>query len=218
MRIKVGTFNLNNLFSRFNFTAQAGDEVELEATTTFSFTDPQQFKLRTYRGRLIKGKPKASREKIAARIAAMDLDVIAVQEVEDVDTLNQFAREDLAGAGYHHIVLVEGNDPRLIDVGLLSRLPIGAVTSWRHAVAPDSPAEPVFSRDLLEVEILNSGRTKRLLTLYNNHLKSHFVPFGEDRWPGRPRPTSGAASRPRPSRASCPRGCDPTAASWSPAT
>lgn len=125
MGIKIGTFNLNNLFSRFNFSAEVseGDQIEVEATTTFVFDDPQQFKLRTYQGRLIKGKPKAARNKLAARIKDMDLDVIAVQEVEDVDTLTHFARQDLAALGYDHVVLVEGNDPRLIDVGLLSRLP-----------------------------------------------------------------------------------------------
>jgi hypothetical protein len=32
---------------------------------------------------------------------------------------------------YPHVVLVEGNDPRLIDVGLLSKLPLGA--SWQTA-------------------------------------------------------------------------------------
>jgi endonuclease/exonuclease/phosphatase family metal-dependent hydrolase len=110
----------------------------------------------------------------------MDLDVLAVQEVEDVDTLAQFARQDLEGLGYRHVVLVEGNDPRLIDVGLLSRLPLGGVTSWRHAVHPEAPGQPVFSRDLLEVEVLNERRTKRLFTIYNTHLKSHFVPFGQD--------------------------------------
>ena len=46
----------------------------------------------------------------------MDLDVLAVQEVEDIDTLRQFVREELKGL-YPHSALIEGNDPRLIDVG-----------------------------------------------------------------------------------------------------
>jgi hypothetical protein len=48
---------------------------------------------------------------IADRIKRMGLDVLAVQEVEDIDTLRQFVREDLKGL-YTHSVLIEGNDPR----------------------------------------------------------------------------------------------------------
>jgi endonuclease/exonuclease/phosphatase family metal-dependent hydrolase len=128
----------------------------------------------------VKGKTAASRATIAARIAALDADVLAVQEVEDVDTLQRFASTELAGLGYRWVVLVEGNDPRLIDVGVLSRLPVGAVTSWRHTPDPGTPGSTVFGRDLLEVEMLNSARSRRLFTLYNTHLKSHYVSFDED--------------------------------------
>jgi hypothetical protein len=122
MQIAVGTFNVNNLFSRFDFqadvsTARASD-VKIEERTSFSFDDPSGFKLRTYLGRLVKRKSEAERKLIAKRIKQMDLDVLAVQEAEDIDTLRHFVREDLSGL-YKHIVLIEGNDPRLIDVGLL---------------------------------------------------------------------------------------------------
>ncbi|MGH9026970.1 MAG: endonuclease/exonuclease/phosphatase family protein [Acidimicrobiia bacterium] len=184
MRLRVGTFNLNNLFSRYNFATEVdalvGGDAEIEVSTTFDPSDPSRIKLRTYQGRLVKGKSAQDRQRVADRIAAIDCDVLAVQEVEDVDTLQRFARDDLASSGYRYVVLVEGNDPRLIDVGLVSRLPIGAVTSWRHAVHPADPGLPVFGRDLLEVEILNDSRSRRLLTVFNNHLKSHFVPFTED--------------------------------------
>jgi hypothetical protein len=63
---------------------------------------------------------------------------------------------------------------------VLSKLPIGRVTSWQKAVHPSDPTQPVFSRDLLEVEILNATRSKKLFTLFVNHLKSHFVPFDQD--------------------------------------
>ena len=191
MPITVGTFNLNNLFSRFNFRAEidedlGGDGKTLEASYTFS--DPSQVRVRRYRGKLVRGKDAQGREHVARRLLGThedievhppDVDVWAVQEVEDIDTLRFFAATELAGT-YPHVVLIEGNDPRLIDLAVLSRLPLGAVTSWQHAVHRDAPSERVFGRDLLEVEILNPRRTERLFTLFNNHLKSHFVPFDED--------------------------------------
>ena len=99
-------------------------------------------------------------------------------------------------------------------MGLLSRLPLGGVTSWRHAVHPEAPQHPVFSRDLLEVEVLNERRTKRLFTLYNTHLKSHFVPFGQDPVAGAAAPTSAVASRLRSWPGSSRPECVPTAPSW----
>jgi len=178
--ISVGTFNLNNLFSRFDFRADVStaipSTVKVEQRTSFSFDDPSGFKLRTYLGKLVRGKLAAERALIAERIKRMDLDVLAVQEVEDIDTLRQFVRDDLDGL-YPNVVLVEGNDPRLIDIGLLSKLPLGGVTSWQHVPDPLNPAQPVFSRDLLQVEVLSRSRRERLLTVFNNHLKSHYVPF-----------------------------------------
>ena len=88
--VTVGTFNLNNLFSRFNFQAQVDDIVEDDPdsglTATYTFNDPERFRLRTYQGRLVHGKNPADQDTIAARIAAMDLDVLCAQEVEDIDT------------------------------------------------------------------------------------------------------------------------------------
>lgn len=183
--MRVATFNVNNLFSRYDFAAEAepsppGAPAPLEITIRLDPTDPGQAKFRTFKGRLVKGKPPADRAKLAQRIAAMDADVLAVQEVEDITTLTAFAGTELAGLGYRHVVLVEGNDPRMIDVGLLSRLPIGAVTSWRHAVDQPTDTDPVFSRDLLQVDILTANRSRRLLTIFNTHLKSKFCDFRED--------------------------------------
>ena len=44
----------------------------------------------------------------------------------------------------------------------------------------EDTSHPVFARDLLQVEILNEARSERLLTLFNNHLTSQYVSFGED--------------------------------------
>ena len=189
MEITVGTFNLNNLFSRFNFRArvEAIPEEERDVTVSFEFTEEGDFWFRTFRGRLIDPMPEEQRLQLAARIGAMDLDVLAVQEVEDIEALKDFNRFHLGGL-YPHAVLIEGNDARFIDVGVLSKLPIGGVTSWQHEVHSADPSRPVFARDLLQVEILNQARSERLLTLFNNHLTSQYVSFGED-------PTSAAAAK-----------------------
>jgi len=181
MLVKIGTFNLNNLFSRFNFRGQikAMRDGDNKIIKSFVFEDEGSYSLRVFHNELVLPKPDEERRLIAQRILEMDLDVLAVQEVEDITILNQFVKEDLGGM-YPYRVLVEGNDQRLIDVGLVSRLPVGAVTSWRHAEYPDRPGEPVFSRDLLEVEILHPKTRQKLLTIFNNHLKSKLVMPGED--------------------------------------
>lgn len=190
MRASVGTFNLNNLFSRWNFRgaidAIAAGGQDSAVTVSYRFDDPNNLRLRTFKSRLVQPKDEVDTQRIAARIVAMDVDVLAVQEVENIGILRQFNKEHLGGL-YNFQVLIEGNDPRFIDVGLLSKLPIGVVSSYQTAVHPDDPSRPVFGRDLQEVEIWSSGRTIRLFTLYNNHLKSNFVPFDQD-------PVAGAAA------------------------
>jgi endonuclease/exonuclease/phosphatase family metal-dependent hydrolase len=173
--IKVGTFNLNNLFSRFNFRADVadGETITSQGETVFRFNE-EVATLRQFEGRLVRPKHREETAKIAARIRKLDLDVLAVQEVEDIDTLRNFVRGDLSDL-YPFITLIEGNDPRLIDVGMLSKLPLGPVTSWRHVPDPDKPNQPLFSRDLLQVEVMDAARTGVLFTVFNNHLKSHLI-------------------------------------------
>jgi endonuclease/exonuclease/phosphatase family metal-dependent hydrolase len=177
--IRVGTFNLNNLFSRYNFQAETDAIPGADPggiTLTF---ESSAVKVRTFMGRLVKAKNQADTKEIARRIVeAMNADVLAVQEVEHSEILKQFNQEYLQNL-YPHIALVEGNDQRLIDVAIMSKLPIGMIVSHQTATHPAKPDERVFSRDLLQVEILNNNR-KKLFTLYNTHLKSHYVPYWED--------------------------------------
>jgi len=179
MMIRVATFNLNNLFSRFNFQGEV-DAIPPEETGGITLTfERNHFAARTFAGRLVREKDLSERNEIARRIKqVIDADVLAVQEVEHIEILRQFNREHL-GNLYSHIALVEGNDQRLIDVGILSKLPIGTIVSHQTAVHPDVPNRRVFSRDLLQTEILDNNGNK-LFTIYNTHLKSHFVTPGED--------------------------------------
>jgi len=178
MVISVGTFNLNNLFSRFNFQGNNSD-VPGGGGITLEFDSEDHFRARAFMGRLVRYKDPLDTETIADRILSINVDVLAVQEVEHVEVLNEFNRTHLNGL-YDHVALIRGNDRRMIDLGVLSKLPLGSVTSHQAAVHPDDPDERVFSRDLFQVEILNHARTRKLFTLYNTHLKSHFVHFYED--------------------------------------
>jgi endonuclease/exonuclease/phosphatase family metal-dependent hydrolase len=185
MGIRVGTFNLNNLFSRFNFAGGITETPTVSnggITLTFS---PDEVKVRTFMGRLVKEKNPADTMTIARRITdVVNADILAVQEVEHIEILKMFNRDFLNNA-YREVILVEGNDSRLIDVGILSKLPVGAVTSHQAARHPDRPERRVFGRDLLQIKILKPNGDK-LFNIYNTHMKSHFVPHGED-------PVEGAA-------------------------
>lgn len=184
MKITVGTFNLNNLFSRYNFKGEISaikhNDTRVATTLDYTFGPQDDFRIRKYKGKLVKAKDAKKTAKVVARIMAMDVDILAVQEVEDIDTLKAFNRDELKKM-YPYVTLIEGNDSRLIDVGLLSKYPVGAVTSWQHAVHKDSPNRPIFGRDLLETQILSKDRKKILFTLFNNHLKSHFCDFRENK-------------------------------------
>jgi endonuclease/exonuclease/phosphatase family metal-dependent hydrolase len=177
MTITVGTFNLNNLFDRWNF-AGALDALASGARSVpakFVFKDEKRRRLQIdSRGKLLVSKPPEDTARIAERLLAADADVWIVQEVENVDALREFNRDHLGGA-FGHVMVIDGNDSaRFIDVGVLSKLPLGGVTSWQRAIHPDDPSRPVFSRDLVEVEVLD-GKGRRLLTVFGTHLKSKFV-------------------------------------------
>ena len=113
---------------------------------------------------------------MAERLLAADVDVWVVQEIENVDVLREFNREHLNGS-YPNVMVIDGNDStRFIDIGILSRRPLGGVTSYQRVFHPDVPDRPIFSRDLVEVEILDA-RGRRVLTVFGTHLKSKFVDF-----------------------------------------
>lgn len=102
-------------------------------------------------------------------VSAVDADVLCAVEMEDRDTLQKAGSHALIPKAkrYRHAMLIEGNDPRGIDVGLLSRHPI---TDIRSHVDDRDGVGRVFSRDCLEARVdLPGGRTLRFLL---NHLKS----------------------------------------------
>ncbi|MFB6721970.1 endonuclease/exonuclease/phosphatase family protein [Kribbella sp. NPDC056345] len=179
MALTVGTFNLNNLFDRWNF-AGAVDVLAQGTSTvpaTYTFDDEHRRRLQLDgRGKLLVSKKPEDTDRVAERLLTADVDVWVVQEVENIDVLREFNREHLNGA-YQHVMVIDGNDAtRFIDIGILSRRPIGGVTSYQRVFHPEVPKRPIFSRDLVEVEILDS-RGRKALTVFGTHLKSKFVDF-----------------------------------------
>ncbi|ETI64980.1 hypothetical protein C100_04395 [Sphingobium sp. C100] len=103
----------------------------------------------------------------------VDADVLGVVEAESRPVLAAFNGEILPALGgllFRHVMLIDGNDERGIDVGLMSRegFPIGALRSHVDDRLPND--QPVFSRDCPEFEVTTPNGT-RLLVLVN-HLKS----------------------------------------------
>lgn len=112
-----------------------------------------------------------STDNTARVIQAVNADVLCLVEVEDRHTLDRFNRLTLAKfqTSFGHNLLIDGNDPRGIDIGLLSRFPIRSVRSHIDDVT-GKRRERIFSRDCPEFEIeLPDGRT---LWLLGNHFKS----------------------------------------------
>ncbi len=116
-------------------------------------------------------KPRDQLQHLAQSIAALDADVIAMEEVENRDYLQRFVDVFLPDLGYENVMLFEGNDGRGIDVGLISRVPIGEVRSRRHLKfdGPDGPMS--FMRDVPAVTLLPPGGQP--IEIWCVHLKSN---------------------------------------------
>jgi endonuclease/exonuclease/phosphatase family metal-dependent hydrolase len=202
MALRIATFNANNLFSRWSFATELPRTVADAALTTLHTHDdavagdaasadqpvakPSVVNvtldsgatltgvLRMFQGRLVQGKDPKDSSWIAKRIRALDADVLCLQEIEDQGALDAFCRDELEpiGVDYPFRVVVEGNDPRRIDVAVCSRRPITRISSWRFW--PDAAGGRVFSRDLVQAEVI--APDGKPVQVFVNHLKSNFIP------------------------------------------
>lgn len=102
--------------------------------------------------------------------------ILCLMEVENMDALRRFNQDYLRKRGkeYQYAYLIDSNDPRRIDVGVLSDYPINYLNTNMYARYNGniSNRKYVFSRDCLELEFnLGSGKS---LTIFVNHLKSKY--------------------------------------------
>lgn len=156
MGIKIGTFNVENLFLRYRFLGKEVDQSKyIKEGWRINDTGLQIL-------------DEGQRKNTARVILENDPDVICLQEVENLATLKQF-NSNYLNRKYPYAMLIDANDPRQIDVGILSKLEIGGVRT--HQYDKDKKGA-IFSRDCLEADILLDKKGNKSLTLFVNHLKS----------------------------------------------
>jgi predicted extracellular nuclease len=153
----VATFNAENLFTRFKFKTQTDAD---KAVRGGFIIEPDKFEELLEESRVITAKA----------IQALNADFIGLQEIENLDTLKLFNRTVLKNinANFNFPLLIDGNDPRLIDVGLLSNLPIVNLRTHQF-IKTDLQNSFVFSRDCLEIEVQVGAE---IVYVFINHFKS----------------------------------------------
>lgn len=110
-------------------------------------------------------------------IQEVDADILAVIEAEDRPSLVRFNEELLSGK-YRHIMLIDGNDDRGIDVAIMTRQGFTIENIRSNVDATDAKGE-IFSRDCPQYEIKTPGGAVILVLV--NHFKSQSGGGGEKR-------------------------------------
>lgn len=162
---RIGTYNVENLFDRFDDPYSTGDDTYGRFTT--------------------RPKPRAHAYDIAARIRTAGIegrpvDIVALQEIENFGALLDWVQ---GSVGPHYgpktgVVSQPSNDPRGIDLGLIcsDRFRIGRVISHRFEKFRRSDGRLyAFGRDCLQVELLDENRDDLIVTAFICHLKSKYT-------------------------------------------
>jgi predicted extracellular nuclease len=181
MKLRIGTFNAENLFARFRFKGVREAYTKPDGSTGYRYRDytPEELNNIAREGWAVdktrfEGLEPESREITALAIRAIKADVLGLQEIEAMDTLKRFVGGYLEKEGFAYKVLIDGNDPRLIDVALLINkkrhdLQIAYIQTHQFDRTADNKSY-VFSRDCLEVGVRLSQNT--VLPVFVNHFKS----------------------------------------------
>jgi endonuclease/exonuclease/phosphatase family metal-dependent hydrolase len=105
---------------------------------------------------------------IAAVLNGLTPDVVVLQEVENQNVISDLAAK-LGGLGHLHIT--QGNDPRGIDIAMLSRFPIDQVVSHAQETFSSSATGQnfKFARDVLEAHLTIGPRH---VIFFGVHFKS----------------------------------------------
>jgi endonuclease/exonuclease/phosphatase family metal-dependent hydrolase len=108
-------------------------------------------------------------------IRDVNADILAVVEADNRIALKQFSDSvirEVGGMPYGQVMVIDGNDDRGIDVGLMTRAgySIGTMRSHIHDLKPDGAA--IYSRDCPEYAVHTP--TGETIWVVPNHFKSKF--------------------------------------------
>lgn len=169
-KFRLGTFNIENLFNRYRLLSNE------RGSRTKKPVDPDKFVAEGGHINMLGWSiddfgpiSKSARRATAKVITENSPDILALQEVENLFALLAFNQKWLKDA-YPYAMVLDGNDPRGIDVGVLSKFPIGAIHTHRFEPEGSPPSGRTFSRDCLEVEVLLAPSSP--FRLFINHFKS----------------------------------------------
>ncbi|MQY47266.1 endonuclease [Rhizobiales bacterium RZME27] len=190
MSLRLGTFNIENLMTRFDFTGWRNQMRQDRVLRLFEVGSKLEYE-QLEQARLI-AETDDTRQMSALAIADADADILCLQEVDNMPALEAFEYGYLyrmVGNGYRQKFLVEGNDGRGIDVAVLMReetrsgQKIEVVDVRSHALLTyqdlglfndelaltNKPTDKIFKRDCLELELKIGGKP---FSLYVVHFKS----------------------------------------------
>ena len=130
MKLRIATFNMENLFARFDFAAFADEGARkylpdiVNMFADFNGLDQTTFDdFKALMGAARVAQDDDKRQMTALAIAQTDADIVCLQEVDDVHALARFRDFYLNKTGprrYDQLVLHEGNDRRGIDVAAMA--------------------------------------------------------------------------------------------------
>lgn len=190
MSLRLATFNIENLMSRFDFSGFRNQLKQDRVLRLFEVKTEAEYQ-RLEEARTI-AHTDDTRQMSALAIADCDADILCLQEADNMASLQAFEYNYLfrmVGNGYRQKYLIEGNDSRGIDVAVLMReetrdgQPIECLEVKSHAgltyadldifndalASNNRPTDRIFKRDCLELDLRIGGRP---LTLYVVHFKS----------------------------------------------